>query len=337
MSLWPEWEEREREEQERLEREEEERMTCPFCGNKVQKGFYVDLYGKNFHFECKEKFENSEAGKNWIQEQEAEIKRQQEEARIESERKREIKRQQEEIKRQQEEKAKKIELKELEKDEEWYNSPFSKKFKEKYGNIDEITEWNRIREAREKFQKERAELDKWLNSTGAGLKALRECSETDEYVRYEKLKVAKLAFEQKQEEDKKRAEEKKTRQIAEAKAQKEREAKLAEARLAEEKARKEYEEKLAKIKSKKIKSAVLCFFFGYLGLHDFYNKKHKSGIMKLCLLILFPQILMHFMNSNAKGEMDLPTVLMLIDFAILFLWINIDFFRILAGKFVKIK
>ena len=91
------------------------------------------------------------------------------------------------------------------------------------------------------------------------------------------------------------------------------------------------------LKSRKRTSAILCFFFGYLGIHDFYNKKIKSGIMKLCLLLVFPRIFMHFSVQNAKSELDAPTILVLIDFTLLFLWIVVDFFRIILGKFVSIK
>lgn len=67
--------ERQREEEERLEelarqeearRAEEETMTCPYCGNKVKEDFYINFHGSNFHFECKEKFEKTSEGKNWI-------------------------------------------------------------------------------------------------------------------------------------------------------------------------------------------------------------------------------------------------------------------------------
>ena len=74
-----------------------------------------------------------------------------------------------------------------------------------------------------------------------------------------------------------------------------------------------------------------------MGIHDFYNKKIKSGIMKLCLLLVLPRIFMHFSDQNAKGELDIPTILVLIDCIVLFLWIVVDFFRILTGKFVTIN
>ena len=272
-------------EAERIKREEEQ-MTCPYCGNKVKEGFYEFFWGKYFHFECKKKYELTEAGKIWIKQQEEELKQFEKE---EAERER---------KEQEEEK----------KDKEWFNSPFSKTFKEQHENIVFDANKKIIHEARNNFEIEKTKLEEWAKGTPDVFNVIENSKALDEYKRFELLKAEKIAYENKLKE-----------------------------KQAEEERQKEYEEKLAKAKAKKVPSAILCLLFGYLGIHDFYNKKIKSGIIKLCLLIVIPRILMNFTNQDAKGEFDLPTILILVNYAILFLWIFIDFIRIIAGKFVKIK
>lgn len=185
--------ERQREEEERLEelarqeearRAEEERMTCPYCGNKVKEGFYINFHGSNFHFECKEKFEKTSEGKNWIEKKLAEEKEL--ELQIEKERK--------------------IEEQELEKDKKWILT--TKAGKEQAAKIrdisDEKQKWESIRKARLEYKKYKEEVEDWGDETELGRKALSECKETDEDLRFQFLDRAyKAALETEKEEKEK--------------------------------------------------------------------------------------------------------------------------------------
>ena len=185
--------ERQREEEERLEelaqqeearRVEEERMTCPYCGNKVKEGFYINFHGSNFHFECKEKFEKTSEGKNWIEKKLAEEKEL--ELQIQRERK--------------------IEEQELEKDKKWIlTTKAGKEHAAKIRDIsDEKQKWESIRKARLEYKKYKEEVEDWSDETELGRKALSECKETDEDLRFQFLDRAyKAALETEKEEKEK--------------------------------------------------------------------------------------------------------------------------------------
>lgn len=185
--------ERQREEEERLEelarqeearRAEEERMTCPYCGNKVKEGFYINFHGSNFHFECKEKFEKTSEGKNWIEKKLAEEKEL--ELQIQRERK--------------------IEEQELEKDKKWIlTTKAGKEHAAKIRDIsDEKQKWESIRKARLEYKKYKEEVEDWGDETELGKKALSECKETDEDLRFQFLDRAyKAALETEKEEKEK--------------------------------------------------------------------------------------------------------------------------------------
>ena len=185
--------ERQREEEERLEelarqeearRAEEERMTCPYCGNKVKEGFYINFHGSNFHFECKEKFEKTSEGKNWIEKKLAEEKKL--ELQIQRERK--------------------IEEQELEKDKKWIlTTKAGKEHAAKIRDIsDEKQKWESIRKARLEYKKYKEEVEDWGDETELGKKALSECKETDEDLRFQFLDRAyKAALETEKEEKEK--------------------------------------------------------------------------------------------------------------------------------------
>lgn len=183
--------ERQREEEERLEelaqqeearRVEEERMTCPYCGNKVKEGFYINFHGSNFHFECKEKFEKTSEGKNWIE------KKLSEEKEFELQIQREIE----------------IEEKEVEKDKKWISSTKTgKKCAAQYSGIsDEDPEWDNIRNARLEYEKTKIEVEEWANKTESGKIARSECNETDEELRFEFLNSAYKAAQKTEKEEK---------------------------------------------------------------------------------------------------------------------------------------
>lgn len=185
--------ERQREEEERLEelarqeearRAEEERMTCPYCGNKVKEGFYINFHGSNFHFECKEKFEKTSEGKNWIEKKLAEEKEL--ELQIQRERK--------------------IEEQELEKDKKWIlTTKAGKEHAAKIRDIsDEKQKWGSIRKARLEYKKYKEEVEDWGYETELGKKALSECKEIDEDLRFQFLDRAyKAALETEKEEKEK--------------------------------------------------------------------------------------------------------------------------------------
>ena len=185
--------ERQREEEERLEelaqqeearRVEEERMTWPYCGNKVKEGFYINFHGSYCHFECKEKLEKTSEGKNWIGKKRAEEKKL--ELQIQRERK--------------------IEEQEIEKDKKWIlTTKAGKEHAAKIRDIsDEKQKWESIRKARLEYKKYKEEVEDWGDETELGKKALSECKETDEDLRFQFLDRAyKAALETEKEEKEK--------------------------------------------------------------------------------------------------------------------------------------
>lgn len=195
--------ERQREEEERLEelarqeeerRAEEERMTCPYCGNRVKEGFYIDFHGSNFHYECKEKFANSAEGKKWIEKKLAEEKE------LELQIQREIE----------------IEEKEVEKDKKWLSSTKAgKKCAAQYNGIsDDDLEWDNIRNARLEYEKTKIEVEEWADKTESGKKNLSECKETDEDLRFEFLNSAYKAAKEAEKKEKELLESKKNKYSA---------------------------------------------------------------------------------------------------------------------------
>lgn len=73
---------------------------------------------------------------------------------------------------------------------------------------------------------------------------------------------------------------------------------------------------------KKLTVLLLCWLFGLFGIHRFYTGKYLSGALQIFLLGL--------MGLLAAFDIGYPSAAILI---FLFVWLIIDFLRIIMGKF----
>ncbi len=86
----------------------------------------------------------------------------------------------------------------------------------------------------------------------------------------------------------------------------------------------------------KIAAALLCFFLGNLGVHDFYLGNKRNGFIKLGLTILgIVLMVVGFASVTATETVTLPA-LAIIGYIVLLgvgIWALIDFVRILTGSY----
>ena len=223
--------------------------------------------------------------------------------------------------------------KEREEDKIWISTTKAgKECAEQNNDIsDEEQRWKNIRKARLNYEEHKNEVIKWSKDDNLGKKALAECTETDEELKFEFLENAYNAAKKAEEDEKKRLQAEKDR---------ERQKQLEIKRQQQKEIREQQRKKEAEIeyKSRKRKSALLCFFLGILGVHNFYNKKYIAGIVQLVLFFVLPRIISpHVEQVTAISNTSLPAKLLLANFALIFIWWLVDFITILTGFYFKNK
>ena len=87
----------------------------------------------------------------------------------------------------------------------------------------------------------------------------------------------------------------------------------------------------------RIAAALLCFFFGYFGIHNFYVGKIGSGLLQFGLLVFvflgLGMSMGSMLSSILTGYMDSNYLAALAASSVLSLWVFIDLILILCGAF----
>ncbi len=86
----------------------------------------------------------------------------------------------------------------------------------------------------------------------------------------------------------------------------------------------------------KIVAALLAFFIGNLGIHDFYLGNKRNGLIKIGLTILGLGLYIAGIVALATSDVVTLPIVGIIGAVILFgvsIWALVDFIRILTGKY----
>jgi hypothetical protein len=87
---------------------------------------------------------------------------------------------------------------------------------------------------------------------------------------------------------------------------------------------------------KQVLAAVLCFFLGVLGVHDFVLGNIKMGLIKLGIFALALVLMAVGLSGYVSGGgASFPTLALIGYLALvgLSIWVLVDFIRILIGKY----
>ncbi|MCE2962182.1 MAG: NINE protein [Chitinophagales bacterium] len=87
---------------------------------------------------------------------------------------------------------------------------------------------------------------------------------------------------------------------------------------------------------KQVLAAVLCFFFGVLGVHDFVLGNMKMGLIKLGIFAAALLLMLVGLSGYVSGSgASFPTLALIGYLALvgLSIWVLVDFIRILIGKY----